>query len=209
LKLFHRVPIALAAAALPIAVFGGCGDDTEPPPPAPAAAAPAAAAPAPAAPPPAAATAAAKADAGGPPLREFSEEDFNETDKNRDPFRSFQQLFVTQAKGRLVTQKTVLVDRYALDQLRLVGIVARNPARALVLDPTGLGWVIKNGDFIGKAELVHAGGPTGTDVAINWRVDRVRDGDVVFIREDPSHPEIPPTTRVIPLHPVKEGERQL
>jgi type IV pilus assembly protein PilP len=38
-------------------------------------------------------------------------------------------------------------------------------------------------------------------VAINWRVDRIRENDIVFLREDPSHPEIPPTNRVIVLYP--------
>ena len=65
----------------------------------------------------------------------------------------------------------------------------------------------KVGDFVGKAELVHAGGPSGTDVAVNWRVDRIREGDVVFIREDPSHPEIPPTTRVMSLRPTEDTDK--
>jgi type IV pilus assembly protein PilP len=98
----------------------------------------------------------------------------------------------------------VLVDRFALDELKLVGVVSRAPPRALLTDPGGLGWVVKVGDFVGKPEIVHTGGPSGADVAINWRVDRIRESDVVFIREDPSHPEIPPTTRVIALRPLEE-----
>ncbi|WP_437808689.1 pilus assembly protein PilP [Sorangium sp. So ce1078] len=157
----------------------------------------------------AAGAASAAADAGAPelpplPLREFQEADFSESDRSRDPFRSFESLFATQARGRVTIQRQVLVDRFALDELKLVGVVSRAPARALLTDPTGLGWVVKVGDFVGKAEIVHAGGPTGVDVAVNWRVDRIRDSDVVFIREDPSHPEIPPTTRVIALRPLGE-----
>jgi type IV pilus assembly protein PilP len=157
------------------------------------------------------------ADAGAPdptaklpplPLREFQERDFAETDQSRDPFRSFVQVFVQQAQSRSVLQRKVLVDRYALDELRLVGIVLGGPSRALLTDPSGLGWVAKVGDFVGKSELVHAGGPTGTDVAVNWRVDRIRDGDIVFIREDPSHPEIPPTTRVVALRTPEEEAGQ-
>ncbi|HSN99523.1 MAG TPA: hypothetical protein VLS89_14605, partial [Candidatus Nanopelagicales bacterium] len=139
------------------------------------------------------------------PLREFAESDFSESDRSRDPFRSFESMFATQAKTRITIQRQVLVDRYALDELKLVGVVSRSPARALLTDPTGLGWVVKVGDFVGKAEIVHTGGPGGADVAINWRVDRIRDSDVVFIREDPAHPEIPPTTRVIALRPLDEG----
>jgi type IV pilus assembly protein PilP len=137
-------------------------------------------------------------------LREFQEGDFVETDRSRDPFRSFERFFLAQGKSKTTTQRQVLIDRYALDELKLVGIVTRAPSRVLLVDPSGLGWVSKVGDFVGKSELVHAGGPTGSDVAINWRVDRIRDTDVVFIREDPSHPEIPPTTRVIALYPVEE-----
>ena len=136
------------------------------------------------------------------PLKEFQEADFAETDRSRDPFRSYEKLFYKEAKTKVTLQREVLIDRFALDELQLAGIITRGQERVLLTDPTGLGWVAKVGDFVGKAELVHSGGPTGTDVAINWRIDRIRDGDVVFIREDPSHPEIPPTTRVISLHPV-------
>jgi len=139
------------------------------------------------------------------PLRDFQERDFAESDQNRDPFRSFAADLVAQNKTRLPIQRKVLVDRYALEELKLVGLVMGNPSRALLIDPTGLGWIAKVGDFVGKPELVHSGGPTGTDVPINWRVDRIRAADVIFVREDPSHPEIPPTTRVIALRAVEES----
>jgi type IV pilus assembly protein PilP len=84
-------------------------------------------------------------------------------------------------------------------------LVTRAPARALLIDPSGLGWVGKVGDFLAKPELVHSGGPTGSDVAVNWRIDRIRDADIVLVREDPSHPEIPPTTRIMALYPVEDG----
>jgi type IV pilus assembly protein PilP len=185
----------------------GCGGgETEEPAasPPPAAASDSAAQPpttAPAAQPRADAGADGSAQASMPPLplREFQESDFSETDRSRDPFRSFASAFVLQVKGRTTLQRHVLIDRYALDELKLVGVVSRGEARALLTDPTNLGWVVKVGDFVGKAEIVHSGGPTGTDVAINWRIDRIRAGDVVFLREDPSHPEIPPATRVLAL----------
>ena len=110
-----------------------------------------------------------------------------------------------QNRTHVTIQRKVLVDRYALEELKLVGLVIGAPSRALLIDPTGLGWIAKVGDFVGKPELVHSGGPTGTDVPINWRVDRIRAADVVFVREDPSHPEIPPTTRVVALRAVEEA----
>jgi type IV pilus assembly protein PilP len=146
--------------------------------------------------------------AGMPPLpkREFQERDFAESDVNRDPFRSFAADLAQQSKKTLAIQRKVLVDRYALEELKLVGLVTANPSRALLIDPTGFGWIAKVGDFVGKPELVHSGGPSGADVPINWRVDRIRanTSDVVFIREDPSHPEIPPTTRVIALRTIED-----
>ncbi|WP_437950786.1 pilus assembly protein PilP [Sorangium sp. So ce296] len=199
--------LALGATALAAVSLAGCEDEADVIAPSAPKAKPASSA----SPARAAGSAAASADAGAPelpplPLREFQEADFSESDRSRDPFRSFESLFATQARGRVTIQRQVLVDRFALDELKLVGVVSRAPARALLTDPTGLGWVVKVGDFVGKAEIVHAGGPTGVDVAVNWRVDRIRDSDVVFIREDPSHPEIPPTTRVIALRPLGDAE---
>ena len=74
--------------------------------------------------------------------------------------------------------------------------------------PGGKGSVIKRGDFVGRAETVHTGGTNGTDYQVNWRVDRVRDGDIVLVREDPAQPNIPPATRVIPLHPEADKTQQ-
>jgi type IV pilus assembly protein PilP len=214
----HRLSAAIVALPLMTAaiVLVACGSDAPAGGPQPSGtAAPAGGIVTPA---PAGAPVVADADAGARvdplaklpplPLREFQERDFAETDQSRDPFRSFVQVFVQQAASHSVLQRKVLVERYALDELHLVGIVLGSPSRALLTDPSTLGWVAKVGDFVGKSELVHAGGPTGTDVAVNWRVDRIRDGDVVFIREDPSHPEIPPTTRVIALRTPEEEAGQ-
>src|SRR5439155_22819040 len=105
------------------------------------------------------------------------------------------------------TQRKVILSQYGVDELKLVAIVqgAEYP-RAMFVDPRGKGWVLKRGDFVGRAETVHTGGTNGSDYQVNWRVDRVRDSDVVMIREDPARPNIAPTTRVIPLHP--EAEKQ-
>ena len=88
---------------------------------------------------------------------------------------------------------------------RIVAIVTGGDyPRAMLIDPAGKGWVIKRGDFVGRPEIVHTGGANGADYQLNWRVDRIREGDVVFIREDPGRPNIPATTRVIALRP--EGD---
>jgi type IV pilus assembly protein PilP len=140
------------------------------------------------------------------PLREFQEKEFSESEESRDPFRSYSSVFTEQAKIHSVNQRKVLAERFALDELKLIGIVTRGGPYALLMDADShpLGYVARPGDFVGKAEIVHSGGPTGNDVAINWRVDRIREGDVVFVREDPSHPEIPPTHHVVALRTPDE-----
>jgi len=138
------------------------------------------------------------------PVREFKERDFIETDLSRDPFRGFEEIFLNESKGRIRLQRAVVVDNYALDELRLVGIVSRGTPRALLKDPSGLGHIAKVGDFVGTAEVVHSSGASAADVALNWRIDRIRSNDVVFIREDPSHPEIPTSTRIMSLRTPDE-----
>lgn len=142
----------------------------------------------------------------GPTLRtgpEYGESDFVESDRNRDPFRTFSQLFVEgQAKKTFDVQRKVLLSQYSIDELHLVAIVmGADYPRAMVVDPGGKGWVLKRGDFVGRPDTVHTGGTNGTDYQLNWRVDRVRDGDLVLIREDPAQPNVAPATRIVPLHP--------
>jgi hypothetical protein len=60
---------------------------------------------------------------------------------------------------------------------------------------------------VGRPEIVHTGGANGTDYQLHWRVERVRDGDIVFSREDPAQPGIPPASRVITLHPESENAK--
>ena len=97
----------------------------------------------------------------------------------------------------------VLALRRALGVLALASVLAG--ARAAVAEPLHVKDVRLTAPREGAAEIVHSGGPTGADVAINWRIDRIREGDVVFIREDPSHPEIPTATRVLALRTEEEG----
>lgn len=154
-------------------------------------------------------------DAGAPnmpPLKavEFGENEFTESDRNRDPFRSYAAMFIEQAKRPTVNQRTVLLSQYSLDELKLVGIVQGGDyPRAMLVDPTTKGWIVKKGDFIGRPDVVHTGGTNGSDYQLNWRIDRVRDGDIVLTREDPAQPGIAPATRVIPLRTEQEESNPL
>jgi type IV pilus assembly protein PilP len=183
--------VSIVAAAIPLAT--ACGDTTTRPPPPPVRTPPAASASASALPP----------ELKGP---EYSENDFVESDRNRDPFRAF---FAQNsgANRQLVNQRKIELAQYSIDELKLVAIVlGGDQPRAMFVDPSGKGTVVYRGTFICRPEVVHLGGQNGPEYQLNWRVDRIRDGDVVLIREDPAQPAIPPATRVVPLHP--EADKQ-
>lgn len=201
-----RAAAALLAllASCAITLTAGCGSDKPAPPPPQRGAVPA--------PPPAAAQVAAQAAAsaasavdGGAPdaeslQQDLSESDFMESDRNRDPFRSFSSVFVERVKKPVVDNtRKVLAQNYTVDELKLVAIVLGDDSRAMVLDPTKKGWVLRRGDYLGRAETVHIGGAQGVDYQLNWRVDRIRDGDLVLIREDTAQKDVAPQTRVLVL----------
>ena len=157
---------------------------------------------APARPAPAAASASAAAAAAAAPKFEIVESEFSESERSRDPFRSFLSIFKEENKGTAKSQREVVLSQFGIDELKLIGIVTRaEPAKAMLVDPHGTGHVVQRGQFVGKADIVQAAGRTGASYEINWRVDRIRDGDIVLIREDPSNPDVPSATRVIPLRP--------
>lgn len=195
-----RTWFCLAAALTQL----GCGDDPPATPAAPSAARPAGAAPAAGNPPegaPAGAASAA-APAGPPPKFDIVEAEFTESERSRDPFRSFTDIFKEDGRGTAKSQRDVVLSEFAIDELKLIGIVTRvQPARAMLVDPGGTGHVVHRGQFVGRADIVQAAGRTGASYEINWRVDRIRADDIVLIREDPANPDVPSATRVIPLRP--------
>ncbi len=193
-------------------VLVGCGDDA--PPIAPSAAAPPGAAPG-EAPAPAARADGKKgpaepADLPPLPVPDINERDFLEGPTNRDPFKDFADVFApkpTLADTKQV-QRDVLVAKYALEELKVSGIVSGAAARVLVTDPAGVGWVLRVGDFVGRSEVIRSGGTGGGEVAVNWRLDRIRENDVVFVRETPD-PSAPATTRVLSLRTQDELKQDI
>jgi type IV pilus assembly protein PilP len=92
-----------------------------------------------------------------------------------------------------------------LDELKLVGIVTGvTDARAMLVDPQGRGFVVRRGQFVGRAEVVHGDSKGAQSVEVNWRIDRIREGDIVLVREDPKNPEVPSATRIVALRPDSE-----
>lgn len=137
-----------------------------------------------------------------PGRQAIDESEFVENDKSRDPFRSYARMFAEELQGTGPTQLDVVLPEYSIDELKLIGIVTRlEPARAMVVDPSGKGHVIRRGQFIGRPDLMRREGSQGATYQVNWRVDRIREGDVVLVREDPTNPDVPAVSRVLPLRP--------
>jgi type IV pilus assembly protein PilP len=144
------------------------------------------------------AQAAAPAEDLGPAV--YTDDDFAELDiQNRDPFRSYAKAFKAQAAAP--AQRRVLLPSTSLDEMKLIAIVTGIATpRAMLTDTAQVGHVVRRGDYIGRPEVVQSGGSEGMPVTLNWRVDRIRPGSVVLTREDPTAPDKPPLTRVMPLH---------
>ena len=189
----HIMPIAVVGAALSM-VFVGCGSSsTAPPPPAPTAAKPVAKA---------SASASASSSAGAVT---FNEADFTESDSSRDPFHTFTQVIKPTGETKVVPQYQVVLEKYAIDQLRLTAIVsAGDGPKAMFIDPTGKGWIVTRGMHVGRGEMVKLGAGASTSYPLYWKVDRIKPTEVVFVREDTLHPEVQPTYREVPLHPEAE-----
>jgi hypothetical protein len=139
-------------------VMVGCGDD-EPPakplPPKPAAPAPVAAAGTPVealkAP-----TSVVTADSliAEARKRQLTAEDFKEADSNRDPFRNYLSVFAVQQNVVGPKQHKIVMQKFGLDEIKLVAIVAGDGVapKAMFVDPSGLGITIVRGDHVSKLD---------------------------------------------------------
>jgi Tfp pilus assembly protein PilP len=81
------------------------------------------------------------------------EEDFAENDDaNRDPFRSYLDTWIDRGPKVTVTTVSAICAKYSLDELTLIAVISgdANP-RGMFRDPTGLGQVVKRGDYLSKS----------------------------------------------------------
>ncbi len=135
----------------------------------------------------------------------YTDEDFVELEAdNRDPFRAFQDAF-RQRDNTPGPQYRVTMPTTSIDEMRLIALITgTGQPRAMLLDQVGVGHVVRNGDYIGRSEVIQTGGNDSMPVRLNWRVERIRRGEIVLARRDPTDPDRPPLTRSIPLY--DEGE---
>jgi type IV pilus assembly protein PilP len=126
----------------------------------------------------------------------FKDEDFVASIRNRDPFQSYSVQFKAKAPDEM--QRRVIMSTTAIEDMRLIAIVTGvSQPKAMLVDPSDVGHVVERGDYIGRPKVVQATG--SVSMAINWRVDRIRDNEVVLTQQDPTDPTRAALTKIIPL----------
>jgi type IV pilus assembly protein PilP len=196
-----RCALAATSGACVLAALVGCEPDYQAgPPPRPPVAGGGAA--------PDAGAVGAPVDGGVDAGPQYREDDFTESNVNRDPFRSYARLF--KVRPPEAPQRTVLMPTTSVDDVRLTAIISgvADP-RAMFTDASGVGYVVSRGDYICRGETVQTGGEQGMSVMLHWRVDRIREGEVVLSREDPTAPNRPPLSRVIPLYDETDANQEM
>jgi hypothetical protein len=144
-------------------------------------------------------TAAAGADAAKKKEREpltFRDETFVESIRNRDPFRVYTKQVHSVAPTDV--QRRVVMPLTSVDEMRLIAIVTGMPRpKAMLVAPDGVGYTVERGDFVGRPKLIQATG--SVSMQLNWRVDRIRENEVVLTQQDPADPNRAALTKIIPL----------
>jgi hypothetical protein len=128
------------------------------------------------------------------------DEDFVESERNRDPFRSYS--LTVGVKGEpelpLDPQRPVVMPDTNVEEMRLIAVVlglAR--PKAMLTAPDGVGYVVQRGDYLGKPKVLQATG--SVPMTLNWRVDRIREHEVVLTRQDPTDASHTPMSRIIAM----------
>ena len=126
----------------------------------------------------------------------FKDEDFVESISNRDPFRIYTTVFRSEDTGEI--QREVVMPSTAVEDMRLIAIITglARP-KAMMVDTTGVGYVVERGDYLGRPKVIQAAGSVA--LAFNWRVDRIRDNELVLTQPDPSDPSRVGVTKIIEL----------
>ena len=126
----------------------------------------------------------------------YKDEDFVASIRNRDPFQSYSVQFKAKAPDEM--QRRVIMSTTSIEDMRLIAIVTGiAQPKAMLVDPSDVGHVVERGDYIGRPKVVQATG--SVSMAINWRVDRIRDNEVVLTQQDPTDPTRAALTKIIPL----------
>ncbi len=151
-----------------------------------------------------------------PPVMPIDEQTFVEGAHARDPFRPFEPAVICSGRPGGVLRPEVQASRYPLDALRLQAVArGADGPYAMVLDPSGVGMVVRPGTYVAHDELL-IDQRTGDAYVVHWRVARIMparfttsaDGvleetpaQVVFERPDPFSPTAQVVERVLSATP--------
>ncbi len=141
-------------------------------------------------------------------VHKITEDSFIESPARRDPFRSFIIPLTKKSEMSSLPQVEAILTQYQIDELLLIAIISGTGTEsgapmAMVVDPTGLGHIIRRGNYVGRGETVRKV-HSGEEVFIYWRVARIRDDAVVFEREDPFSPTEATVTKILSLEAEKD-----
>jgi Tfp pilus assembly protein PilP len=128
------------------------------------------------------------------------DEDFVESERNRDPFRSYAINSGKQgaAEAPVDPQRPVVMPDTAVEEMRLIAVVlGLSRPKAMLTAPDGVGYVVQRGDYLGKPKVLQATG--SVPMTLNWRVDRIREHEVVLTRMDPTDASHTPMSRIITM----------
>jgi type IV pilus assembly protein PilP len=99
----------------------------------------------------------------------------------------------------MTTQRFVKMPETAVEEMRLIAIISGlTRPKAMLTDQHGVGYVVERGDYIGRPKVFQTTGSVA--MTLNWRVDRIRDTEVVLTRQDPQELGRPPLSRIISMH---------
>lgn len=130
----------------------------------------------------------------------LKDDDFVESERNRDPFRSYSLTPGASAGAEPMVdpQRPVVMPTTAVEEMKLIAVVLGLPRpKAMLTDGGGVGHVVQRGDYLGKAKLLQATG--SVPMLLNWRVDRIRENEVVLTRQDPTDASHTPMSRIISM----------
>ena len=129
----------------------------------------------------------------------LKDDDFTESERHRDPFRSYTLAARTQAaEAPPDTQRLVIMPDVAVEDMKLIAVISGlDRPKAMLVDPEKVGYVVQRGDYIGKPKVFQSTGSVA--MTLNWRVDRIRENEVVLTRQDPSDLGRPPMSRIISM----------
>jgi type IV pilus assembly protein PilP len=129
----------------------------------------------------------------------LKDDDFTESERHRDPFRSYTAAARAQvAEAAPDSQRLVIMPDTAVEDMKLIAVISGlDRPKAMLVDPAQVGYVVQRGDYIGKPKVFQSTGSVA--MTLNWRVDRIRENEVVLTRQDPSELGRPPMSRIISM----------